>query len=241
MPPSGTRRPELRRAAVVLTAVALATAATGCRGDGDDGAPVEQGEPVAVTQPPAPQTAGPATAGADEKFPNPADMLPLPQDLPPGYVIDPDVTGPVGLDQALEDGVRSEREDELIRSERVAGWRVQFLNEDARAVGCQASTYRSAEAARELFELTDDRIGQGVTDQEATLMPVALEEEIGEEALAFVVQGPDGISAYFVGWRRRNVLASCFAAGLGGLLETEPELALETARRQQRRIEDALG
>lgn len=175
------------------------------------------------------------TTDAPATTPDPMTLVPLLSDLPSGYTVDEEGTGPIGLEAALRE--RTPEEAALIEEGRVSGYEVTFVHPDRPVLNCTASVYRSIGAAEEVFTVGNDRAPETATAGGGTLEPAVVDEPIGDETAAFDVEY-GGVTGFVVTWRHRNLLGLCAAAGSDPV---DPADALRAAGAEQARFADAVS
>lgn len=213
--------------ALVISVLVLGLA--GCGGGDEEAASAPTGE-TTTTETTTSEAPGPAP----ELTPEPKDLVLQLSDLPTGYSIDPDETGPRSLSEALEDATPEEAA--LIRKERVGSYEVTFNSPNLRVISCTATVYRTSDAAAQIYRRGLERVQEPVKEGEPQLEPASLDDSLGDEAAAFTGES-DGVSIFTILWRDRNVLALC---ATGGLIATDPAETVRVARAQQERIAEAL-
>jgi hypothetical protein len=193
---------------VVLAAVALGLSTAGCGGSAADRVETPDAESLVVRI----------------------------DDLPAGYTLAPSETGPIGLEDSVEDA-DTEEQRQLIRAQRVSGFERSFQASDLRLVACRAVVYRSAEAAEQLYSVGQRNVEQLFESGEAEGGPASAAAELGDRSDAYRLDR-EGAVALVVIWREQNVLSACL---VGGLAASDLDGAIEIAEAQQARIEEALG
>jgi hypothetical protein len=156
-------------------------------------------------------------------------------DLPTGYSVDQDGTGPRTLAEALEDATPEQAA--VIKRDRVGGYQATFESPNAKVIECTATVYRSIGGAEEAFRLGVERASNEPLPGGVKLEPASIQESLGDETVALTGES-QGTSIFTVVWRDRNVLAFC---ATGGLVATDPAETVDIALAQQERIADALG
>ncbi len=215
------------RRATVVGASLLVAALSGCGGGGETAAPPAE---VATTT-----AAEDNAAEAPVTTPDPQSLVPELPDLPGGYRVDDETTGPTSLEDALRSTTREE--SARIEEEWVAGHEVAFVSSDLPAIACQATVYRSIAGAESLFRLGNELAPGKASEDGGTVEPVDVDEPLGEEVAAFSTRY-GGVSGFVVRWRYRNLIGLCAAAGS---VETASDDVVRAARAQQARFADALG
>ena len=159
-------------------------------------------------------TSRPATtasaAAEPEPTPDPKYLVAQLSDLPPRFTLVPGEKIPLTLASVLADpwsaGVAN-----VIRRERVAGYETSFWSPERRRIECSAAVYRSIEGAKRVYRNRTRRFAAFLAaSRSGRTIPV---KQIGEEtdAYRFEIRGSRGLT---LGWRYRNVLASCETLGL---------------------------
>jgi hypothetical protein len=220
-----------------LTTIGLAAVASfallvvGCGGGSSGSTTTTQ------TQTTTAATATTTTTAADAlaSTPDPKELVAQLSDLPTGYSIDTNHTGPATLADALKD--HTPAEIALIRKERVAGYDAQFESPNLHVISCTALVYRSDQGAKELYDQGVQQVSQRAKQNGGTADPASIQEKLGDQTSAFNVTY-QGVSLFTVVWRTRNVVSYC---GSGGYVASDPAETVRVAQAQQKRIEDALG
>jgi hypothetical protein len=174
------------------------------------------------------------TTDAPAPTPDPMTLVPGLSDVPSGYAVSEEGTGPIGLEAALRE--RTAEEAALIEEGRVSGYEVTFVHPERPALNCTATVYRSDEAAGEVFTVGNEQAPETARAGGGTLEPAGVDEPIGEETAAFDVEY-GGVTGFVVTWRHRNLLGLCAAAGSGSV---DPADALQAAAAEQARFADAV-
>ena len=159
-------------------------------------------------------------------FPDPADLVVRLDDIPAGFVLVEEGLGPGPMDALRDDN-------------SVAGYRVIFGSPN-QGLTCLVSVDEFEEVAKTRYALASGSVVERLDSSEEVSGEVAsIDEDIGDEAYAYVIEGQDGDAMFFsVVWRFANTVSSCAGGGPDG---ADPELAIEAAKKQQERIEAALG
>jgi hypothetical protein len=212
-----------RRLALLLLAMA---ALAGCGGGSDESA-TTTAEATTTTE--EATTEASANAQLDPKL-----LVAQLSDLPTGYSIDQEETGPTGLQRALQD--KTPEEAALVRAERVAGYEILFESPKLRAIYCSAVVYRTTGGAEELYRLGVDQISATAKKEGGKAERASISEELGDERAAFNVE-MEGLSSFMVVWRDENVIGVCVG---GGPLATDPAETVLIAQAQQERMAAAL-
>ena len=154
-------------------------------------------------------------------------LVPALSELPPGFSLDPAESFPVPTSRILAESP-PDSASAIIRRERLAGYQAAFTSPRGRPIECRAAVYRSSAAARKIYRLLLQSIG----DLDGRSVRVM---KIGEETSAsrFKIG-----SASYVGiaWRHRNVLSTCIS---GEETSARADMFV-VARAQQHRIESVL-
>ncbi len=205
----------------------LAASGSGCGGGGEAGSGTAEPDETAI------QSA--TTTDSSEPTPDPAELVPQLSDVPSGYLVDEEETGPVPIGDLLED--RTAEEIESIRREFVASYDIVFVSPDATFILCRASVYRSSDGAEERFRGFVDRALETAKEEGGEAQPARIAVTLGDETAAYTV-GYEGESGFAVIWRDRNVFSQC---GSGGPLGADSAETVRVAQAQQRRIAESLG
>lgn len=222
--------PDMRRTGSILLAVGVLLLSA-C-GGGDEASPsTGESETTTVTVIDTDQTIAPP---ADEATPNPEDLVAQLSDLPTGYSVDAEGTGPRSLAEALEN--TTPEQAALVKRERIEGYEVTFESPNLAVISCSATVYRSSDGAKEVYRLGVERAPTAAKETGGKLEPASLEETIGDETAAFTGEF-DGASIFTVVWRDRNVNGFCAS---GRFLATDPQQTVRVAQAQQARISTAL-
>jgi hypothetical protein len=222
----------MRYAGVALLAASILLL-SGCGGGGETAT-----ETVTVTEPTPPESTTETTQSSEtsEPTPDPKGLVAQLSDMPTGFRIDDEQSGPTSLEDTLEGA--SPEQQEVIRRERVEGYGVWFTTPNGvEQTNCTATTYRSTDGAEEVLHIGFDRFAKGFASGELKGGQASIEEKIGSETRAYTIE-QDGVSTFVVVWNYRNVNGVCISAGF---LSTDPDETVRIAQAQQARIEAALG
>lgn len=219
---------------LVVAGALTATVVAGCGGGGDGSSGAET-VTVTETTPIESTTEGmTTTTDTSEPTPDPKDLVAQLSDLPTGYSIDRDETGPLSLKEALED--RTPEEAVLIKAERVSGYDISFQSPNLRVIACRVVVYRSSDGADRIFDLGNDQFIEKAREQGGTAEQASIEEKLGDETVAFTFESKSA-SVFVVAWREDSILALCTS---GGLIATDPSETVRVSQAQQERIAAAL-